>query len=157
MRPVISILLLLCLIAGCGQDPNTPVYDTKTNPDNFPQEAIDLVVEIEANQLSQFDQIVMRFADLYTAKSSLLDNQAWKGVIDRLGTKFQYRAQVALEQGLTGYNETAANFMLASFAHPDDMDLDRMSRLFSTWSNRVSNDTTGLYADLGKVGLVRAN
>ena len=148
MRSIIFILLLACLIVGCTQDPNAPVYDTKANPDGFPQTALDLITDIEAGQLSEYDQIVTRFADLYTGESSLLDNQPWKSIIDRLGAKFQYRAEVALERGLAGYNDAAANFMLASFAHPEDQELGRMGRLFSTWSDRVGEDTTGQFAGL---------
>lgn len=154
MRPVIFMLLLACLIVGCGPDPNAPVYDTKANPDGFSGVALDLINDVEAGQLVEFDQIVARFADLYTGESALLDNEAWKSIIDRLGVKFLYRAQTALEQGVDSYQDAAGNFMLASFAHPDDLDLSRMSRLFATWSDRVNLDTTGQYGDLVSASLV---
>lgn len=154
MRLIVSLLLLVGLIVGCGTDPDAPVYDTKANPDGFPQIALELINDLEAGQLSEFDQIVNRFADLYTEESALLDNQDWKGIIDRLGVKFQFRAEAALERGLTGYNEAAANFMLASFAHPENQELGRLGRLFSTWSGRVGKDTTGLFAGLTQAGLL---
>jgi hypothetical protein len=138
---------------ACGDDPDAPVYDTVNNPNQFPSVAVNLIDDIESDQVTNFDEIVSRFADLYTTESTLLDNDEWKQVIDRLGGKFELRAHESLKQGITGYTDAASNFMLASFAHPGDNDLLGLSRLFSTWQDRVKEDSTGRYAHLAEADL----
>ena len=113
-------LVLALLVAGCGYNPEDPVYDTAGNPQGFPDLALRMVEDVEAGRLTTYEVITDRFADLYTQHSELLDNDAWKEVIDRLGLKFRYRADLAMQKGMVGYSEAAAGYMLASFALPEE-------------------------------------
>jgi hypothetical protein len=131
--PLVAITVLL--LAGCGYNPEDPAYDTTANPDNFPQKALTLLDDVESGSLTAYDSITSRFADLYTESSDLLDNQAWKDVIDRVGSKFQYRADQAVENGIGSYTEAASMYLLASFAHPEDTRLAERSSLFSVWTD----------------------
>ncbi len=131
--------LLVALIAGCGYNPESPVYDTAKNPDDFPQQALQLLNNIEDTTWTSYDKITGAFADLYTEHSELLDNDDWRHVIDRLGEKFRYRADQYMERGPAGYTQAAAYFQLASFARPSDKKAHEAARLFSTWSDMVED------------------
>ena len=40
---IFLILLAIFLLAACGYDPEQPIYDTKANPENFPELALTLI------------------------------------------------------------------------------------------------------------------
>lgn len=136
-----AVLLLAALVAGCGYDPDKPVYDTAKNPDNFPDPAISLLVSIQSGKLDSYDAITDSFAELYTQNPELLDNESWKEIIDRLGEKFRYEADELLKKGPEDYSRTASLYLLASFARPDDKRVQERARLFTTWTDAMEDTT----------------
>jgi hypothetical protein len=137
MTRYISALLLIFVIGGCGYNPEAPVYDTAENPAGFPDPALALLDNVESGELDSYDSITATFADLYTQHSELLDDERWKEVIDRLGVKFRYRADQAVESGLSGYSQAASLYLLASFARPEDTKAQRQAELFTAWSEGI--------------------
>lgn len=129
-RYCVLMALVALLALGCSSEKEAKVYDTKTNPQDFPPDAVKLLDDVESEKLVTLDEISEAFADLYTNNSSLLDNAAWRGVIDRLGVRLGVKANNLAAEGPTGYKRAADYYALASFARPDDSALAQMQRLF---------------------------
>lgn len=143
------IIILLVVLAGCGYKPEKPVYDTKANPEDFPQTACALLERIESRRLTDFESITNAFARLYGENPSLLDNDDWHKVISRLGAKFQYFGDQEAEKGIEHYRRAGGYYDLAAFARPDDLSALKQSRLFSAWQQGIVDsivETTGLDA-----------
>ncbi len=133
------IVGLAVALAGCGYNPNKPVYDTADNPDNFPAPALELLEAIENGQMTTLTDITSSFGNLYTLHSELLDNDNWRQIIDRLGSKFRYMADTLTNRGLDGYYRAAEFYELASFARPGDKQIRRRAALFAAW-HRAGDD-----------------
>jgi len=145
----LGIIIILVNLAGCGYNPEKPVYDTNANPEDFPQVACDLLERIESRRLTDFESITNAFARLYGETPSLLDNDGWHKVISRLGVKFQYFGDQEAEKGIEHYRRAAGYYDLAAFARPDDLSALKQSRLFSAWQQGIVDsiiETTGLDA-----------
>ncbi|MBD3258046.1 hypothetical protein GF377_06400 [candidate division GN15 bacterium] len=132
------LIVLLAALAGCGYNPDEPVYDTKANPDNFPPLALNMLDRIETGELNTLDGISFVFAELYTSHPDLLDNPQWGKVIQRLGSKFRHLADQRREAGLAQYARAAELYTLASFARPEDTRLERRARLYATWRQALA-------------------
>ena len=148
MRKLALAILLLTAI-GCGQksDSEAPLYDTQSNPQSFPQQACDVLNQIEAGQLATYDMITDAFNQLYTAHPELLDNTTWRQIIDGLGPRFFRKAQTLVESGVSNFTQAAGFYTLASFAQPSNVQAAQMSHLFEAW-------TTGI-EELSLQGLTR--
>src|SRR5512145_3496448 len=120
MRHFSTLILFVLLLAGCGQDPTKAVYNTKSNPENYPARACLMLDLIESGQLATYDSIVVAFGELYTTYPDLLDDQQWQQLIERLGVKFRYRADQMIDSGLVHYTEASKLLTLAAFARPND-------------------------------------
>lgn len=145
----LGIIIILVNLAGCGYNPEKPVYDTKANPEGFPQTACALLERIESRRLTDFESITNAFARLYGENPSLLDNDGWHKVISRLGAKFRYFGDQESEKGIEHYRRAAGYYDLAAFARPDDLSALKQSRLFSAWQQGIVDsivETTGLDA-----------
>jgi len=140
-------LLTALLFSGCGYSPDKPVYDTAGNPDDFPKLALQLLDRIEDDQLASFESISEAFGQLYTEHSDLLDNDAWKSVIDRLGARFACKGDQTLEGGLDSYTQTAGYYVLAAFARPKDQEIGKRGRLFSTWLEMAADSGAAALID----------
>jgi len=140
-------LVAVVLLTGCGYSPDKPVYDTVENPDGFPVMAVQLLDDIENDQLTGLDEISEAFGQLYTEHSELLDNAAWRAIIDRLGLRLHYKARQLLRQGLPGFTGASGYFMLAAFARPKDPEVTRDGRLFTCWRKAVTDTTAGALID----------
>jgi hypothetical protein len=130
-RNLISLLIVVLLV-GCGKDEDA-VYDTAANPDGFPAVAIDIITGIENKNLLGGEAIMNAFGELYTQHSELLDNEKWKGVIDRLGVYFQRTADSLVELGAGSFSLAAEYYQLGSFARPEDIPLRTTASLFGCW------------------------
>ncbi|UCC44895.1 MAG: hypothetical protein JSU65_02920 [Candidatus Zixiibacteriota bacterium] len=131
-----AALAVIFALSGCGYDPADPPYDTANNPENYPRAAIQLLDNLENDRLGTFEEIAEAFASLYTENSSLLDNENWKIVIDRLGQRLKYRADEEAESGVEGYTRAADFYALGSFACPEDTDLQHLNELFAAWKRQ---------------------
>ncbi|MCK4632869.1 MAG: hypothetical protein KAT79_06325, partial [candidate division Zixibacteria bacterium] len=108
----ILIGLLLALVAACGSNGSGDTsYNTKTNPRNFPQLAIDLLDNIESGKLADYDAIVGAFGELYIDHSDLLDNTAWQSVVNQLGHHFRQRADSLAGEGVGHYSTAAGMYI----------------------------------------------
>jgi len=132
MKQQLVALLLATLLVGCGKHEDE-VYDTAANPDGFPSRAVEIVSDIRSGTLVGGDSIMSAFGDLYTQHSDLLDNEKWKGVIDRLGAHFGKTADSLAQLGLGSFTLAAEYYQLGSFARPDDPDLRKRANLFGCW------------------------
>jgi hypothetical protein len=133
MKHIVTCILAVALLSGCGYNPKDPVYDTANNPQGFPRAAVRLLDRIEDGTLKTLDDISEAFGDLYTEHSELLDNEQWKELIDRLGRRLNYRAEQILNRGVTQYKAAADYFTLASFARPTDTKIAERAALFGSW------------------------
>jgi hypothetical protein len=88
---------------------------------------------IEAGRLVNYDVITESFGRLYLENQELLENEHWKEIITRLGSKFHYRADKLIEHGVQSYSQAAGFYILASFSVPDDTQLAKKAALFTTW------------------------
>ena len=135
-------MLLLGAFAGCSGDQKAdvdlPEYNLDTNPDKFPDRAIELLRKVEDDKLVVYDLIVDNFADLYMVHPDLLENEAWHRVIRQMGRRFESRADRLSLRGVQFYLQAAGYYRLASFADPEDDELAETSRLFDTWSDAMS-------------------
>ena len=122
----------LCL-AACGGGEQR-VYDVDSNPDNYPELAIDLLRDVEAGELDGAAAITEEFGELYTEHPELLDHAKWTRVIERLGTRFETRADSLVAAGLANFTKAADYYQLASFARPTDRPLRHRARQFDTWA-----------------------
>jgi len=132
----VAAILCVAVIAipfGCGYDKDTPVYDTTTNPHGLPAQACELLDAIEAGQLVSYDVITESFGRLYLENQELLENEHWKEIITRLGSKFHQRADELAKQGVPFFSQAAGFYILAAFSAPDDTQLARKAALFTTW------------------------
>ncbi len=139
MRLFTTLILFMLLLAGCGQDPTKAVYDTKSNPENYPARACLMLDLIESGQLATYDSIVVAFGELYTTYPDLLDDQQWQQLIERLGVKFRYRADQMIDSGLVHYTEASKLLTLAAFARPNDDRLQHRFAMFATWNKAVAD------------------
>ncbi len=133
----ISIFLAATvLLAACGYNPETPVYDTADNPNGFPDKALSILNAMEQRQLNTLDTISTLFADLYMTYPDLLDNSDWQQVVDRLGLRFQYLAEKLRNSddfNINDYSQLSDYYTLAAFARPADTSLMRLSQSFGCW------------------------
>ncbi len=136
-----GLLLFSLLLSGCGYDPREPAYDTRSNPKDFPQKAIELLDGIEAGRFQTYDAITNEFADLYMAHPGLLGNEDWNEVITRLGTRLVYRADRLVSDGLLQFVQAADFYAVAAQVHRTDTALARKSHLFAAWKAFVSDST----------------
>lgn len=155
---IFLVSLLSAVLLGCGYNPENPAYDTARNPDNFPPPAVALLEQIDEGKLADFDAITESFGELYTGHSELLDDPGWKRIIERLGSKFQFRAVRLRHQGIGSYTGAAGYYQLASFAQPEATQLARQAAMFSTWLKAARNPNIDLkplldssQADLGSL------
>ena len=89
----LSIALLTGIVAsGCSSSDDGPVYDTRTNPYQLPEMAVNLLDSLEHDQLVGLDAVTTAFGDLYSEHSELLDRTDWKKVIEKLGGMFKRKA-----------------------------------------------------------------
>ena len=138
----------LLLSAGCGYNPDKPVYDTAKNPYKFPQDALDLINDIEAGKLMTYESVADRFEALYGKDMSLLDNHEWAEVVSKLGSKFRVWADSLANEGLSKYYQAAGLYALASFARPEDRRTMDDKELFETWRDAVdSGSPAALFLD----------
>ncbi|MCB2231641.1 hypothetical protein KQH82_13055 [bacterium] len=146
-RILICALVILALF-GCGYNPDKPVYDTLENPKNFPQEALDLLDDIEAKKLMDYESVEKRFESLYESHFGLLDNEDWGDVIVKLGTKFRVWADSMAAEGIPKFYQAGGLYALASFARPDDFRVRDKKELFDTWRAAVeSGPPASLFVD----------
>jgi hypothetical protein len=131
-RVVVWSVLVIISIASCGRD-RTEVYDTKNNPDNYPDMAVDLIAKIESGDLTGAENITGAFGDLYTEHPELLDHSKWTRVIERLGMRFNEIADSLVEQGLAHYGDAAEYYQLSTFARPGDSTVRFRAALFDCW------------------------
>jgi hypothetical protein len=130
-RNLISLLMVILLV-GCGKHEEA-VYDTAANPDGFPPKALQIISDVKSGTLAGGDAIMNAFGDLYTQHSELLDNEKWKGVIDRLGIYFQKTADSLVGLGVGSFGVAAEYYQLSSFARPEDVPLRTTANLFGCW------------------------
>jgi hypothetical protein len=152
MRINLTRVLFLALIVfltapGCSRQSAQKGYDTKKNPDGFPEPALALLNGLEAGELATFDAISSSFGELYMAHPDLLDNQKWQKVVDLLGDKFLREAEQLVSKGTEFYTQAAGLYSLASFARPADETLGHMARLFSAWPRTVGGDNLAVYRE----------
>ncbi len=138
-RRVTLPLILAAIVVGCGYDPSTPAYNTSANQDKFPADALNLLDGIESGRLADPEAILAEFGDLYSNNSQLLDDPRWLKVIERLGSKFRFRAEQFVGQGMKSYLQAARFFGLASLARPTDSRLRARHQLFATWEKAVAD------------------
>ncbi len=155
MRRILFLILALTVAAGCGYNPDDPVYDTQANPHDFPSAALALIDSIEANPIYPADSISIDLADLYTYNPSLLDNERWHDVMSKLGIKFRHRADQLIDSGLAWFPEVTSLYALAAAARPDDEWAVTRSRRFFCFDSTAlgfadtSADSVGLSDRLG--------
>jgi len=148
MKKYVIILTCLLLTVACSEyDPQTQVYDTAKNSDNFPDMALFVIDGIENNTLVGYDTILASFAELYTHQNELLDNKKWSEVIKRMGHKFRFRADSVLALGVKGYYRAAELYGLAAFALPEDSALKETDKIFNVWKKEVLNSPVAARCD----------
>jgi hypothetical protein len=138
MKLRIVLTLLLIGLLGCGQA-DDQIYDTDANPDQFPQMAVRLLEDIKADRLIGSQAITDGFGELFTEHAELLDREDWKAVIDRLGLKFGRMADSLTSLGFESYGLAAEYYQLGAFARPQDDELVRRARLFTSWLGAIDN------------------
>lgn len=151
MKHILIALLMAALLTGCGSREDESIYDTAANPDGFPARAVEIVRDIKGGTLVGGDSIMSAFGDLYTQHSDLLDNEKWKGVIDRLGARFRKDADSLAQLGVGSFTQAAEYYQLGSFARPEDPELRKQANLFGCWLPVDQNVQADLAAlnDLG--------
>jgi hypothetical protein len=132
MKRKLIAFLLATLLVGCGNREDG-IYDTTANPDGFPLEAVEIIRDIKSGTLVGGEAIMSAFGDLYTQHSDLLDNEKWKGIIDRLGAHFGKTADSLVQHGVGSFSLAAEYYQLGSFARPEDPDLRQQASLFACW------------------------
>ncbi len=135
LSSVILSIVFLCF-TGCtsSSDSEQSIYDTVNNPDGFPNAALTLLKMIESNQLTNYDQILAGFGDLYMAHSDLLDNVKWRATVDRLGTFLNNRAEKLVLEGPEMYLRASDYYRIALLSKPDDTLLQNKVNIFRMWS-----------------------
>lgn len=142
MKLILLFVALTITLIGCGQvDDEATLYDTNNSPHQFPQQAIDLLTDLENGKLADAEAITEGFGELYTHHSELLDDADWKGVIEKLGSYFSRQADSLRALGVPAYIKAGEFYQLAAFARPDDRAYRRQAALFSRWVE-ASEDTT---------------
>lgn len=131
---LIAAVLLLFVLTGCGYNPEDAVYDVAANDKKFQEPVLKLLDRIETEQLVDADSIIEEFSDLYLQNQELLDNKAWKKVVDRLGVKFRYLGDRQVDKGIENYRRAAGYYMLADFARPGNTKIQTKNKLFSCWT-----------------------
>lgn len=140
-RAIIVGLGFLCFVGGCGYNPEDPVYDTKSNPENFPPAAINIIEGVQQGRLNDFETVADAFGTLYDQHLELLDNTAWHEVVTKLGVKFKLTADSLADIGLAEYARAAGLYKLAAFARPDDSEAKQKHSLFETWTDELENSS----------------
>ena len=151
LLPLLAAFVFVFL--GCGYDPQDPAYDTASNPDSYPEAALELLNDIDSGLLFGADNIGGRFAELYTSHSNLLDNIAWKKVIERLGFKFSYIADTLAGSGPSAYSMAAGYYNLASFAIPDDGKAADNSDMFRCWTEVLAGSKNLKWPEIDKTSI----
>lgn len=140
IRVLFALLIAITLFSGCGQKQGASIYDTDKNPEHFPEAALSLIRDVEGNHYTTSNQITTAFMEMYDRHPDLLDNQAWRTVVSRVGVVFRQKADKLARQGLTHYQEASEYFALAASASlPDDDRTREGSRLFSVWNEAVND------------------
>lgn len=147
VQSILILALLILPLTGCGYNPDKPVYDTKANPDNFPQASLTLLDNVESGHLDDYSTISEAFGELYMNHPDLLDNDKWQKVINTLGIKFRYKAEQMAAKGVEYYTRAKGLYTLASFARPNDLQLKDISRLFSVWQESLEDTTLSIYKE----------
>jgi len=129
MKFIFFTLLIISFIAGCGYNPDEPVYDISNNPEEFPEGALNLLISIDDGRLIGLDAITNNFGELYANNPELLDKISWKEVVSRLGSKFRYIADTLAGQGMAGYSLAGDYYQLSSYANPSDQRLCNEQKL----------------------------
>ncbi|MDH4155943.1 MAG: hypothetical protein OEW00_01525 [candidate division Zixibacteria bacterium] len=146
---ILSVVMLAALLAtGCGNSSVERVYDTKSNPHDFPQMALGLLENIESGKLDTYDAIAGSFGQLYVDNPELLDDKNWQEIVHRLADVFRRRANELVAQGVQHYAQAAGLYTLAYFARPKDVQLKHMSSLFSVWLQGVEDTSLAVYKDI---------
>jgi hypothetical protein len=148
MNKTVWIIALLALVAGCGHDPNTSVYDTIGNPEGFPPQALRVIDAIDKGQLASYQAITDAFGELYSTRPDLLDNSQWEKIVTLLGVKFRLRADTLAARGTAYFEDAAKMYTLAAFARPQDEKIQARKQLFEVWDRAVNdsviNASTGV-------------
>ena len=134
----ICLVCALCL-SGCSYDSSDPVYDTVANPKGFPVKAIALLDGIESGELAGYEQITEAFGDLYTTHPVLLGDPDWTEIIERLGPRLEYRADLLIQDGLLQFGQAADYYALAAQIDRSDSALGEKARLFGTWRQALAD------------------
>lgn len=137
-RVALCLLGLVCL-SGCSYDPSDPAYDTAANPKGFPVKAIALLDGIESGELARYEQITDAFGDLYTTHPVLLGDPDWSEIIERLGPRLEYRADLLVQDGLLQFGQAADYYALAAQIDGSDTALGEKARLFGTWRQALDD------------------
>lgn len=127
------------MFAGCGYDPNKPVYDYTLNPDGFPEPALTVLKGVESDSVAGYQQIIGAFGALYSAQPQLLDNPDWQVIIQKLGAKLRYKADNLALAGLSKYSDAADLYTLAAFARPNDARSVEQRDLFEVWNRAIAD------------------
>ncbi|MEE8576008.1 MAG: hypothetical protein V3T31_02025 [candidate division Zixibacteria bacterium] len=138
-----SAFLLVCLLllGSCSGGSDDQVYDIQNNPDNLPQAAVELIGEIEAGKLNDYESVVARFEKLYESHMDLLDSDEWGKVIGRLGAKFTHLADSLVILGPDNYYQAGGLYILAAYSRPEDDDAAEKKRHFETWRDAIDDSS----------------
>jgi len=120
MKRFFVVQALVLMIAGCGYNPETPVYDVANNPDGFPPAAIGLIERLEEHPRWPADSLTADFTSLYSEHPELLNDDYWREVVDRIGLKVRYRADKLVDSGLAEFPEAGRLYAFAAAARPND-------------------------------------
>jgi len=141
MKLRLLILVLFPLLIACGQEETHAVYDTDSNPANFPPEAVELIRQIETGKLVGSEAITQAFGNVLTEHGDLLDRPEWKQTIGNMGNLFRATADSLSRQGIGSYSLAAEYYQLSALAHPEDQASRRMSGLFGSWLAAKADST----------------
>lgn len=142
MTTTLLFVAIFAVLSGCSNDKDTSVYDTTANPLGLPTQACELLDAIEAGQLIHYDVITDSFGRLYLENQELLENEHWKEIIRKLGSKFYNRANELIKRGVQSYSQAAGFYILASFSAPDNLQLAEKAALFTAWKKIMESADT---------------
>jgi hypothetical protein len=156
MKFRLLILLWMPLLVACGQEKSHAVYDTDSNPDNFPPRAVDVISRIESGALVGADAITQAFGDLLTEHGDLLDRPEWRKAVDNMGGLFRRTADSLASRGVGSYSLAAEYYQLGLLARPEDTAMRRLSGMFESWQRGVQSTKINAAAEKGDFGSLDA-